>query len=332
MGLKAKLLYDLNLLKFRYWQKNRRFIIPLYKNSSGKSKFPRTIVCMCDGRIRSGGLGDRIHGILSLYFFCKINDLNFKINFCDPFRLKDYLAPNEVDWDVEPEDLCYDLHGTEPFMMACSFRANGASVEQEADFMYRYLLSRVETDSVKEFHIYTNMHYVTDCNLYSKLFHILFKPTQPLLDAIEWNKQRIAGSYVSVTLRFQNLLGDFEEGNYPTLPNYDQNILIESVKNKICDLHRIYHPGKKILVTSDSRKFLNIIDEEDWAYTIPGNLVHMSYTPIHDFDTHLKSFVDLFMLADAEKLYLLVTGEMYHSGFAESASFINQRPYEVINW
>ena len=38
------------------------------------------------------------------------------------------------------------------------------------------------------------------------------------------------------------------------------------------------------------------------------------------------------MLADAEKLYLLVTGDMYHSGFAESASFINNRPYEVINF
>ena len=53
---------------------------------------------------------------------------------------------------------------------------------------------------------------------------------------------------------------------------------------------------------------------------------------MHDFETHLKSFVDLLMLADAEKLYLLVTDDMFHSGFAESASLINNRPYEVIKW
>ena len=36
------------------------------------------------------------------------------------------------------------------------------------------------------------------------------------------------------------------------------------------------------------------------------------------------------MLADAQKIYLLVTGDMFHSGFAQSASFINDKPYEEI--
>ena len=60
--------------------------------------------------------------------------------------------------------------------------------------------------------------------------------------------------------------------------------------------------------------------------------MHMSYSNNKDFDVHLKSFVDLMMLADATKLYLLVTKPMFHSGFAESASFINNRPYEVIKF
>ena len=49
-------------------------------------------------------------------------------------------------------------------------------------------------------------------------------------------------------------------------------------------------------------------------------------------ETHLKGFVDLFMPAYVEKLYLRVTDDMFHSGFAESASLINNRPYEVIKW
>ena len=332
MGIKAKLLYDFNLLRLRYWQKNKKLIEPLYTNETGVSKHPGLVVCMCDGRFRSGGLGDRIHGILSLYVFCKDKSIPFKVNFCEPFRLKEYLEPNEVDWDIEPEELCYDLQGTKPIMMACSFKVNGGTQQQEADYMYRYLENVIKKNSRKEYHIYTNMHYACRPDMYSVLFHKLFKPSKPLVDAINWNKKQIGCKYISVTLRFQNLLGDFAEGKYPTLPSNKQNMLIAKVKVKIEELHARKHPETKVLVTSDSRRFLDEIDQEDWTYTIPGKLVHMSYTPIHDFETHLKSFVDLFMLADAEKLYLLVTDDMFHSGFAESAALINNRPYEVIQF
>ena len=87
MGLKAKVLYDLNVLRLRYWQKNKKLIEPLYKNVYGKSHHPGMVICMCDGRFRSGGLGDRIHGILSLYKFFRflhskiIFHLNLRIQF-----------------------------------------------------------------------------------------------------------------------------------------------------------------------------------------------------------------------------------------------------------
>ncbi|MCQ2107996.1 MAG: hypothetical protein MJZ05_04445 [Fibrobacter sp.] len=332
MGLKAKILYDFNLLRLRYWQKNKRLVEPLYSSGCQSSRHPGLLICMCDGRLRSGGLGDRIHGILSLYAFCSDNKIPFKVNFCEPFQLKEYLAPNEVDWDIDPNELCYDLHGAKPFMMACSFKANGATQQQEANYMYRYLNSVVRKNAQKEYHAYTNMHYACRPDMYSHLFHKLFKPTQPLLNAINYNKERIGSRYISVTLRFQNLLGDFNEGKYPTLPIEQQNLLIEKVTKKIIEIHESKHLNEKILVTSDSRKFLDSIAHLKYVYTIPGNLVHMSYTPVHDFETHLKSFVDLMMLADAEKLYLLVTDNMFHSGFAESASLINNKPYEVIKW
>lgn len=330
MGIKAKILYDYNLMSLRYWQKNKILMEPLYSNKTGISHNPGMVICMCDGRFRSGGLADRLHGILSLYTFCNANNIPYKVNFCEPFRLKEYLEPNEVDWDIEPNELCYDLHGAKPMLMACSSRNNGASVAQEAKFMYRYLESKIKKGYNKEYHIYTNMHYVCRPDLYSNLFHKLFKLSKPLKEAIDWNKDQIGSKYVSVTLRFQNLLGDFKEGNFPTLSENKQYELICKVQSKIQMLHKEYHPNMKFLITSDSRKFLDVIDKEDWCYTIPGKLVHMSYTPVHDFNTHLKSFVDLLMLSEAEKLYLLVTDDMYKSGFAESAAFINNRPYEFI--
>lgn len=332
MGLKAKLLYDYNLQRFHYWQKNRKILEPLYAKGSIDSRKPGVIVYMCDGRIRCGGLGDCIHGILSLYAFCRTKGYAFKVNFCEPFRLKEYLSPNEVDWDIAPDELCYDLNGTKPLMMFCSFKSNGGTQQEEADYMYRYLDRIVNEKIKKEYHVYTNMHYACRPDMYSILFHKLFKPTKPLLDAINSNKEKMGCKYISITLRFQNLLGDFAEGKYPTLPVDQQNHLIEKVRNKIVEIHDVRHPNEKILVTSDSRLFLNSVSDLDYVYTIPGKLVHMSYTPVHDFETHLKSFVDLMMLADAEKLYLLITDKMFHSGFAESASFINNRPYEVIKW
>ena len=90
-------------------------------------------------------------------------------------------------------------------------------------------------------------------------------------------------------------------------PTKEQEQLIKKVKGKIEELHNELHTNMKILVTSDSRKFLNEIDKEEWSYTIPGKLVHMSYTPIHNFETHLKSFVDLLVLSEAEEFFEKIT-------------------------
>lgn len=332
MSLKSKLLYDFGLIKLRYWQKNRKYLKPLYDDLGSPSEHPGRIIYMCDGRFKTGGLGDRLHGIISLYLFCKEHGLEFKVNFCDPFILQEYLEPNQYDWHIDSNDLQYNLSAVEPILIACSFRENNGTLEQELALQLKYLRGKIQATKGKEFHIYTNMHYAHTADIYSKNFHELFKPSKALFDALEVQKKHIGNQYISVTLRFQNLLGDFQEGKYPTLDDISQKKLIQKVRNKIIELHNTRHPDAKFLVTSDSRRFLDAVTDIDYIYTIPGKLVHMTYTPIHDFATHLKSFVDLMMLADAQKLYLLVTDQMYHSGFAESASFINCRPYEVVEW
>ncbi len=332
MSIKATLLYDCGLIQLRYCQKNRKVFKTLYSPIGSDMSHSNLVVCMSDGRVRSGGLADRIHGIISLYIYCKERGYDFKVNFCEPFNLYEYFEPNKYDWKISPADLHYNLKAAKPLLIACSFRANNGTLEQELACQLRYLDKVIAKNKGKEFHIYTNMHYAHMAEIYSKNFHELFKPTKPLLEALNEQKKNIGSEYVGITLRFQNLLGDFQEGKFPTLDVTSQNDLIQEVKNKIMEVHGSRHPIEKFLVTSDSRRFLDAISDLDYVYTIPGKLVHMSYTPVHDFETHLKSFVDLLMLADAQKLYLLVTGQMYRSGFAESASFINCRPYEVIEW
>lgn len=332
MSLLATIVYDYNLLGLRYWQKNKRVRSLYAKSATIPSKHPGRIVAMANTLVHNGGLGDRLHGFISMYMFCQENGFDFKINNCDNFLMHDYLEPNEVDWDIDPDEVVYDLNVAEPVLMPCTFKKYGGTPEQEARFMNRYLLWRMKNNPTKEMHVYTNEHWACTPQIYSYYFHKLFRPSKALQEAVETNKKNIGGKYVSVTLRFQNLFGDFYEGKYPTLQHDEQMTLRDRVAGKIRELHKKMSDGTKILVTSDSRTFLDYIQQEEYVYTIPGRIVHMSYSDNKDFGVHLKSFVDLMMLADAEKLYLMVTKPMFHSGFAESASFINNRPYEVIEF
>lgn len=332
MSILSILIYDCNLLTLRYWLKNRN-IKTLYKKEAKEPCIhPGRIVVMANEKVHNGGLGDRLHGFISMYIFCHKHGYEFKINNCFPFRLHDYLEPNNYDWDVEPEDIVYDLNVSEPLLMACTFKKYQGTAEQEARFMNRYLLWRIKKNKGKEIHVYTNEHMANSPAVYSKYFHRLFRPSKALKDAVAQNKKRIGGQYISITLRFQNLFGDFYEGKYPTLSSEEQEALRKKVIGKIRELYAKYPKETRVLVTSDSRTFLDALKGEPYVYTIPGRIVHMSYSDNKEFDVHLKSFVDLMMLADAQKLYLLVTEPMFHSGFAESASFINNRPYEVIRF
>lgn len=67
-----------------------------------------TVIYMANGYTWHGGLADRLKGIVSLYAWCSDHSKPFKINFCHPFRLHNYLIPNEYDWQIADEDISYN--------------------------------------------------------------------------------------------------------------------------------------------------------------------------------------------------------------------------------
>lgn len=92
--------------------------------------------------------------------------------------------------------------------------------------------------------------------------------------------------------------------------------------------------GKDILVTSDSGTFLSRVSEESYVHTISGRIVHMDFlkgTESIDYETHLKSFVDLFMLGYAEKIYLADFAPLYSSSFPRTAALLFNKPFESIH-
>ena len=302
-----------------------------YPTEGGVSYDCLSLFC-CNDICMSGGLCDRLNGIVSLYKVSKEKEIPFKIWYDSPFDLSDFLLPNSVNWQIGKEEINMRLSEIKIVSMPMMYEKLGMTYREECECHMRYLSYLFKHNRPKkQLHIYTNAHLATgDC--FSRLFNELFVPSPFLRDALNKNFQRIGSEYISVTFRFQNLLGDFKEGSSCELSKREQEEYIEMCLMQIQKLHS-KHPDMKILVTADSVRFCRIANEKyQYVYIIPGNVVHMSYTRDASIDVYLKSFVDLFMLANASKLFLLVTGRMYHSGFAQTASFIYNKPYEVIKF
>lgn len=333
INIKSFLMYDLGLLKLRYKFKEWKFLRShySYKNQKTINRTP-SIVAMVDNTILNGGLGDRLHGVISLYHLSQELGMDFRVNFTQPFNLTDYFLPGNYNWVINPGELSYNSSDSIPICVYCVHKKYGKSLDYENQYQLKLLKNRICKLKNKyiQFHIHTNAQWMQGSS-YSRMFHDLFKQTNELYSAVQENKKIIGEDYIGVVFRFQQLLGDFKEGNSPSpLSEESRQHLIDKCINKIQTMRSNIFLNKKILVTSDSISFLEVIRKLDYVYTIPGKVVHLSYSSSKDFDLHLKSFVDLMMLSDARAIYLMVTDGMFHSGFAKSASFINDIEYHEI--
>ena len=280
-----------------------------------------TIIVMIDGRSIHGGLTDRLRGITTIYQYCKQKGLNFKLNYVYPFKLQDYLAPKSYDWIISEQDISYNTEQTAVVVLN--------DYQLDVSLHRFYLGSMICKNQGKQIHLYTNT-YCLD-KKFSASFDEMFQPTAPLLAAIENDQKQIGNRFIAMVFRFQQLLGDFKEEGYKILSDNEQGALIKKCIGEEKELHDERHPNKIILVTSDSGRFLQEITKQlNYVRIIPGKLVHMDHTADAAFDTYMKSFEDMLLLSKADKIYLLQTGDMYHSGFAKRASMINNKEYEEI--
>lgn len=112
------------------------------------------------------------------------------------------------------------------------------------------------------------------------------------------------------------------------LPPREQKLLIEQcyieLKKFIDTLPEFY----KILVTSDSERFLAKASTLPRTYIIPGKVIHIRYKTT-DTTAYMKTFLDMFLLSGAESLVLFKTGKMYNSGFPRLASQIGNKPFKI---
>lgn len=298
-----------------------RFSLRKYYNQVRNEDSKPYIIYMADGRTIHGGLADRLRGLVSLYMYSKDVGAEFKANFISPFNLKDYLVPNAYNWCITESELSYNNQQAKPIIVKHS-RKNDA----------KYMASRLGQYANRiQLHVYTNSF---TCNReFSKSFYELFKPSVELQKQIDYNISEIGSEFISITFRFQQLLGDFKEGSYKMLDGLEREKLILSCLNFINEVHESHPDVPKILVTSDSKTFLERANTRyRYVYTIPGELRHIDYSDSKQKLAYLKSFVDLFVLSHAKELYNYSEGEMYkESGFAMFASVIGDKKFHNVH-
>lgn len=285
----------------------------------------KTVIVSFESNLGKAGLADRLRHCLSVYLFCKKRGLNFKISHLEPFKLDSILKPNKYDWSLGDSNVSVSMLFTRTIILFSKYKSNVCSEDEEAISQEKYLNNVIKNRNL-EYHVYGNVHlYKSE---WAQAWDELFVPSEELLSRLR--EQNLPEIYEGVTLRFQQLLGDFKEDGYNILSEEEQYELIQKCIDRIILLKdKGYFKCHNILVTSDSLRFLNEVRKLPFVYTISGERAHPAYSKDRSEHVFLNSFVDLLALRNAQRVTLLQTGQLYKSGFPEFAASIGNRCFLV---
>lgn len=302
------------------WHKQEDELLYKYYTSDRSfrdTEVPPSVVFMIDGRAVHGGLTDRLCGICSVFTYCQQHGIPFHLHAVYPFRLQDCLEPNLYDWTIDESDIIYDFRYAMPVII---------NDYQFTPRLHETYLRHLLKHQRKQLHVYGDTPMLD--KHFAEAFQTLFRPSAILQQAIDEQKQRIGSSYVAIVTRFQQLLGDFKETGYKTLSEVEGKDLIQRCIDKISELHETSYKERQVLCTSDSITFLQAVTNQlPYVHIIPGEVVHMDHTSGASMQVYLKSFVDMFMIAGADEVCLLQTGDMYLSNFPRRAAKLENKEF-----
>lgn len=255
--------------------------------------------------------------MFSTYYYCLKEGIDFKVFWTYPFNLQDYLEPNKVNWLIEEKAISHNKNEVAfRFFNSYSLMNNN-----ETSFF------KIMNTKKHEIHVYSNI------TLHEEMYHIffngLFKPSKMLSDALQYHIDKIDGKYISVSFRFIGILGDFKDTYFQKeLEAEEKEKYISKCLDVICRL-KTKHPNvPKILVTSDSRVFLEKASSLAYVYIIPGTVVHMDGVNKNMEQNDLKAFLDMLMISKAECCYSYSYGKMFKgTKFARTSALIGNRRF-----
>ncbi len=298
-------------------------------NTSKLSTLTPLYVAMVDGSAKHGGMCDRFKGIITLYAYCKYRKIPFRIKYTYPFRLEDYLAPATYDWTLKEGEYTDNPQSCRVLYMRkeqTAKRLLGLRTNKQVHFYG----NRDSLDYINEAYAATPADYFD----WGELYRELFKPGEVLEGRIKTIKQDLGNDYYAAVFRFQNLLGDFKEYDYQPIKDKSKS---DELINKCLDAIRklqTTHVGQPLLVTSDSVRFLQVVSQVSGVHIIPGTLQHMdSHTEQRSdnaYEVYLKSFLDFYLLSEAQEIYRIGASFMYPTKFPIYAAKVHNIPFYSI--
>lgn len=279
-------------------------------------------VYMADGKMVHGGMFDRLKGAISIYVLSKVHGKRYGIYFTDPFPLEKYFEPNNYDWRVDDEDLSFSYPQTRP-IIAYSEKIRPKRLLRERNGQTHYYYGSNILDFI-------NQQYGTEYE-WTTLFNELFRPSPYLEEQISRLRKDVDGNYIAVHLRFLNMLGDkVEKLSYLELKEEGKQSLIADCLVKIRGLYS-NNKGKFLFVSSDSETFMDIVKKEiPEVMVVSGSSKHIDNSSNLSEEDCLKLFLDIYMLAGAERVYSIIGKGLYSSAFPEYSAKIGGKPFERI--
>ncbi|MBO7046557.1 MAG: hypothetical protein J6W38_09460 [Prevotella sp.] len=260
-----------------------------------------TFFFVFDPKYNHPGLADRLKAIVYCYYIAKQSGYVFKIVQTKPFLLTDYLIENKVNWTSNENELEYSIIDTRFFI----YTARRTGIDFKLPPNRQYHCYCYKGDDL----FYQTGHPYGQC--FPQLYNELFKPGPLLQKAI--NEIGLEPrKYISVHIRFVNALGVIENPKYPTLSEERQDILI---KRCHATLNIIAHDSTlPVYVFSDSVRFLNTLSDLPVHTLENKNISHVSRTT--DKESILKTFVDWYIISQSNKVYRLLSDELYQTNFS----------------
>lgn len=309
--------------QFVHWNNQRQFLLDKDWNIKLASPvhIPFSFVFMSDGTCMNNGIADKLKGLISLYSFCKKNKYKFKIYWNYPFNLCDYLLLNTADRN------CQDIYsGAYPILLECHYKRQQISLEEEAKNHISLLNTIIKRGKVKEYHVWTNGCWGNE--EFHALFHELFKFHPRIIDS--YNSLKPSEDYITLNFRFRQLLGDFQDAaGGEILTNEEQEKLLSDC---IYAIHKIRRKQQcsKVLVTTDSKTFMEEIKSIPFVFTVPGEILHTAISHPTYRCSYDKEFLDLYMMAKSIQIFQIHSAKMYYSDFPKVASYIGNIPFEIV--
>ena len=297
-----------------------------YNDGIANNKLGSCLIGMFDGKQIHCGLTDRFKGICTIYEFSKEYNLPFYLYYKSPFDITDYLEPNQYNWKVTDGDVLYNKNTSIPVFLN--------NWQSNTSFHKAYLKHVIRNNPGKQIHVYSDSPYYI--NRYVDDFHFLFKYSNLLQESIEQCLDEMGtDKYCAMSFRFLMLLGDFKEehAHYKVLDDNQQKSLMAKCEKQILKIRRTRNLKNKILITADSKKFLDYMNRYEFIYIVPGEIEHIDNSHTNKQNIFQKTFLDMILLSKATEIFQLHTGDMYkNSAFAHQAALLGRKKYTKIEF